>query len=256
MDSAVVAFSGGVDSTLLLKVARSAISGKVIAVTSASATIASEDLAFAKQMASFIGVEHYLVETEEIQDSRFTSNPPNRCYYCKSGLFDKLSAFAKAQGILFILDGSNADDLGDFRPGRKAALEAGVRSPLLEAGLGKAEIRAISKELGLPAWDRPASPCLASRFPYGHQITVESLKQVEKAEGFLRTLGFEQFRVRHYGDLARIEVLLSDFSRIVKDETRQKILFFFKSCGYREIALDLEGFRSGRLNEVLEHLNF
>ena len=151
MDSAVVAFSGGVDSTLLLKVARSAISDKVIAVTSASATIASEDLAFAKQMASFIGVEHHLVETEEIHDSRFTSNPPNRCYYCKSRLFDKLSAFAKTQGTLFILDGSNAEDLGDFRPGQKAALEAGVRSPLLEAGLGKAEIKADVRQYRVPA---------------------------------------------------------------------------------------------------------
>lgn len=251
MDSVLVAFSGGVDSSLLLKAAKLAVKGRVIAVTSVSSTISDEEIAFARQMASSIGVEHFLIETGELHDTRFTSNPPNRCYYCKSELFYKLRDYAIEQGISFILDGSNIDDIGDYRPGRKAALEAGVRSPLMESGLGKEEIRAISKELGLPTWNKPASPCLASRFPYGHEITLDALKQVEKSEGFLRKLGFEQLRVRHYGELARIEMMPSDFSRILVDEVRKNIVSFFKSCGYRQITLDLEGFRSGRLNETL-----
>lgn len=254
LDSVLIAFSGGVDSSLLLKAAKMAVKGRVVAVTSVSPTMPEEDTVLAKQIALSIGVEHLLIKTDELKDSKFASNPPDRCYYCKKGIFDKLKDYAETQGISFILDGSNVDDVGDYRPGRKAALEAGVCSPLIEAGLRKEDIREISRKLGLPTWNRPASPCLASRIPYGHEITEQALKQIEKAEGLLRLLEFKEFRVRHYGELARIEILQSDFSRIVVDEVREKIVSFFKSCGYRQIALDLEGFRSGRLNENLNRL--
>jgi uncharacterized protein len=252
MDSVVVAFSGGVDSTLLLKVAAMTVKGRVLAVTSSSLTTPREELVNAKKLAEMIGVEHQIVETEEMKDHNFISNSPRRCYYCKKELFTKLKAIAHNERINYVLDGANADDRGDYRPGMKAAQEMSVRSPLSEAGLGKNDIRELSRFFELPTWDKPATPCLSSRFPYGREITPENIKRVEKAESFLKALGLKEFRVRDYGDCARLEVLIKDMPLVIQDGIREKIINHLTSCDYVHIELDLKGLRSGSLNEALK----
>ena len=252
MESAVLAYSGGVDSTLLLKVIR--LSGiKALAVTAVSETMPENDLLFSKKMCKEIGINQRIIKTEELNIENFAKNPHDRCFYCKDELFSKIREIAGDEGYRFVLDGSNLDDTTDWPPGRKAALNYSVRSPLIEAGLDKKDIREISRRLNLPSWDKPSSPCLASRFPYGEQITAEALKQVAEAEGFLRLLGLKEFRVRHHRDIARIELKEEDMAMALKPETRKALAEKLKSIGYRFIVIDIEGFISGRMNEGIEN---
>lgn len=249
MQSVMVAYSGGVDSSLLLKVAYDTLGDRAVAVTAVSEVTATGEAADAEAFAKKIGAKHLIIETEELLDDRFAANPAERCYYCKQELFTKLQSLAVTQQLKHIIYGANADDLGDHRPGMKAAKDMQIRAPLLEAGLTKMEIRLLAKELDLPNWDRPALACLASRFPYGTRITKQNLAMVDQAEFFLRSIGFGQLRVRHHGGIARLELLAEDFAKAV--ELREAIIVHLKQLGYKYIALDLQGFRSGSMNEVL-----
>lgn len=252
--SAVVAYSGGVDSTFLLKAA--ALSGmRAFAVTGISPTMPEQDLLDAKVMAAEVGVPHLIIRTSELERDEFRRNPPDRCFYCKSVLFGRLRAIAESDGYAHLLDGSNLDDVDDWRPGRKAALAYGVRSPLIEAGLRKEDVRDLSRALGLRTWNKPSSPCLSSRFPYGETITVEALKRVEEAEKFLKSLGFGELRVRHHGDTARIELAVDELPRMLDPETRRAVTEKLRSLGYSFVSLDLEGFRSGKMNIVRAGFN-
>jgi pyridinium-3,5-biscarboxylic acid mononucleotide sulfurtransferase len=248
--SCVIAYSGGVDSTFLCKVAYDVLGKNVLAVTAASSTYPQRELSEAKRLAKTIGIAHIVIRSEELNIKNFTENPPDRCYYCKKTLFKKLRQLAKDHEFSKVLDGSNADDMFDYRPGGKACKELGVLSPLKDAGLTKADIRALSRSMHLPTAEKPASACLASRIPYGTKITKDRLKQVESAEQFLRLLGIRQCRVRYHDEVARIEVSKDDFSVVVNQS--QRIIKQFKKIGFTYVALDLEGYRTGSLNEVLK----
>ncbi|MGQ9524575.1 MAG: ATP-dependent sacrificial sulfur transferase LarE [Armatimonadota bacterium] len=251
LGSAAVAFSGGVDSTLLLKVAHDVLGERCVAVVAVSESYTPEEADASRQLAELIGVECVFVQTSELEDERFASNPANRCYYCKRELFAKMSAVAAERGIRWLLYGANYDDRGDFRPGSIAAAEANARAPLQEVELTKAEIRELSRRLGLPTWSRPASACLASRVPYGTRITAEVLNRIASAERVLKQLGFSQLRVRHHDQIARIEVPMDEFPKIISEETRALVVDRLKQLGYVYVTLDLQGFRSGSMNEVL-----
>lgn len=249
MQSALLAYSGGVDSTLLLKALE--LSGiRALAVTGVSPTTPPRDLEDAKRMAGLTGVEHRFVGTDEMEDENFTQNPPDRCFYCKDELFGKLRAIADKEGFAFVLDGTNLDDREDHRPGSRAARAHGVRSPLMEAGLTKRDIRDVSKALGLPTWDKLASPCLSSRFPYGLEITPAALKRVAGAEEYLRSLGFRQLRVRDHGELAVLELPPAEQEKAFK--MRSEIVERLRALGYAFVSLDLEGLRSGSMNRLLK----
>lgn len=249
MESVVVAYSAGVDSTLLLRVAHEVLEDRVLAATGLSDTYPEEEMEEARGLAGELGVEHVMVRTEELTDPRYAKNSHQRCFFCKNELYSRLQQVAVERGFAVVADGTNADDLEDFRPGLRAARALGVRSPLQEAGLTKAEIREISNELGLRTWDKPAYACLSSRFPYGTPITVEKLRQVAEAERFMRSLGFHNFRVRHHDTLARLELDPADFSRVI--ELRDEVTRGLRAVGYSFVTLDLQGFRSGSLNEPL-----
>lgn len=249
MESVMVAFSGGVDSTFLLKMCCDAMGEKVLAVTADSPIHPAQEVEHAVKVAESLRVKHVVVRTSELRNPRFTSNSPDRCYHCKKALFQAMKEIAAANGILNIVEGSNVDDLEDYRPGARAADEVGVRRPLLEAGLTKAEIRAVSKEMGLASWNKPALACLASRIPYGSPITPQALASIDAAEAFIQSLGITQVRVRHYGRLARIEVEPHDIEKLAGETNRRRIVSHLKGLGYRHVALDLAGYRMGSLNE-------
>jgi pyridinium-3,5-biscarboxylic acid mononucleotide sulfurtransferase len=250
-ESAVLAFSGGVDSSFLLKAMKTA-GMRTLSVTAVSETLAARDRERAVSFARQLGVEQRVIRTEELKNEAFANNPPERCFYCKDELFRKIAAISREEGYRLIFDGTNSDDLQDYRPGRRAAERHGVRSPLAECGFSKADIRAMSRKLGLDTWDRPSSPCLSSRFPYGTRITEQALRRVEKAEEFLEGFGLRDLRVRNDGDTARIEVGEEDMRILLHDDNRRLITRELKSLGYKFVSLDLEGYRSGSLNRVLD----
>jgi pyridinium-3,5-biscarboxylic acid mononucleotide sulfurtransferase len=249
MQRVLIAYSGGADSTLLLKVARDTLGDKVLAVSADSLSYPSRELAAAKKMARLLGARHKILKTAEFQDRRFVSNPKERCYFCKRELFTKLKKIAASRGIDFVLDGSILSDRSDFRPGAQAKKELGIRSPLEEAGFTKDDVRRQSKRFGLSTWDKPAQACLASRVPYGTELRPAILKRIQEAEGYLSKIGFRQSRVRHYNGLCRIEVLKSDMPKLIGKSSL--IAGRLKKLGYNYITVDLEGYRTGSINEVM-----
>ncbi|MFS0514645.1 ATP-dependent sacrificial sulfur transferase LarE [Nostoc sp. UIC 10607] len=251
MEQALIAYSGGVDSTLVAKIAYDALGDRALAVTAVSPSLLPEELEDAKIQAATIGIPHKIVQTHEMENPNYTSNPVNRCYFCKSELHDTLKPLALQLGYPYVVDGVNADDLHDYRPGIQAAKERGARSPLAEVGVTKVEVRQLSQQLGLPWWDKPAQPCLSSRFPYGEEITVAKLQRVGRAEIFLRKLGWQNLRVRSEGDTARIELAPEQIKEFVLTTDLQKVVSAFQDFGFLYVTLDLEGYRSGKLNQVL-----
>lgn len=251
LDRALVAYSGGIDSTLVAKVAYDQLGDRALAITAESPSLLPEDLEDARIQAATIGIRHEVVQTHEMQNPNYTSNPVNRCYFCKSELHDTLRPLALERGYPYVLDGINADDLSDYRPGIQASKERGARSPLAEVGITKAEVREISKILGLPWWDKPAQPCLSSRFPYGEEITVAKLQRVGRAERYLRGMGLKNLRVRSEGDTARIELPPEQIKEFVLTTDLPTLVAELQSYGFLFVTLDLEGFRSGKLNQIL-----
>lgn len=252
MGRACVAFSGGVDSALLLRVCLDTLGEKdVLAVTASSAIRPEGEARGAAELARSLGARHVFLATDEMEDPDFVKNDGDRCYHCKKKFMTGLAVLARDEGFALLCDGTNADDESDYRPGRRALEELGVRSPLAEAGIGKEEVRALSRDLGVPAWDRPANPCLASRIPYGTPVTLERLAAVAEAEAFIVSLGFPGVRVRHHNTIARIEVPLPDMARLLNGETRERIESFLRGLGFTWVALDLGGYRTGSLNRAL-----
>lgn len=251
MDRALVAYSGGIDSTLVAKIAFDALGDRALAVTAVSASLLPEDLEDAGLQAVEIGIAHELVHTHELDNPHYAANPINRCYFCKSELHDTLKPLAQERGYPYVVDGVNGDDLGDYRPGIQAAQERGARSPLAEVGLSKWEVRELARSLGLSTWDKPAQPCLSSRFPYGELITPEKLHRVGRAEVYLRQLGQRTLRVRSEGDTARIELPQGAIAEFTQTTDLAALVEAFQSYGFTYVTLDLEGFRSGKLNQGL-----
>src|SRR5262245_835740 len=252
MGRVVVAFSGGVDSTFLARAAREALGDGALLVTADSETYPASELEETRRLAELLGMRHEIVRTRELDNPEYTKNAPNRCYFCKQELFERLAPLAAMAGRAQLIYGANMDDLGDHRPGMDAARAKGVRAPLIEAELWKSEIRAQSRRLGLPTWDKPSFACLSSRFQYGDRITPEKLRQIDAAEAFVRELGFREFRVRHHERLARIELAPAEMDRLWTEGRREAILARFRQLGYLYVTVDLAGFRSGSANEVLK----
>jgi len=249
-----VAFSGGVDSTLLGWAARDALGDRAVLVTADSESYAEGELDEARRLAALIGLRHLVIRTREVESNDYAANPPNRCFFCKEELFGRLEPIAAAEGFAHLVYGATVDDLGDHRPGMASARQRGVKAPLIEAGLGKADIRALSRAAGLPTWDKPAMACLSSRFPYGTRITPEKLRQVDRAEAFVRSLGFREFRVRHHGDLARLEIARGEMGRLWEEGRAEAIAARLVELGFLHVTVDLQGFRSGSLNAALLRL--
>ncbi len=250
MESVLVAFSGGIDSSLLLKVAYDVLGDRALGILGTSPSIPVYEREEAQAIANQIGVRLVVVDKHELDDPQFVENTPDRCYFCKAGICEELMAYAEQHGYQYVVDGANADDTGDYRPGSRAAKEYGMRSPLQEVGLTKAEIRTLAREMGLSNWDKPSSACLASRIPYGDPIDEETLDRIGKAELLLIDLGLRELRVRHHGEIARIEVPVGNFDVVLAN--RESLVRAFKALGYTYVTLDLTGFRSGSMNEVLD----
>jgi uncharacterized protein len=251
MERALIAYSGGVDSTLVAKIAYDVLGDRALAVTAVSPSLLPEELEEAQKQAVQIGIQHELIETREMDNPNYAANPINRCYFCKSELHDTLKPIAIERGYPYVVDGVNADDLQDYRPGIQAAKERGARSPLAEVGVTKAEVREISHQLGLSWWNKPAQPCLSSRFPYGEAITIAKLQRVGRAEIYLRKLGYQNLRVRSEGDTARIELPPEQIANFVVTTDLPQLVKAFQNFGFIYVTLDLEGYRSGKLNQVL-----
>ena len=251
MESVIVAFSGGVDSSYLAHIATQTLSDRALCVTGESASLAGHQRASAASLAEQFGFHHEFIHTKELDDSRYRANAPDRCYFCKTELYEKLLPLARERGIVHVVDGSTMDDLGDYRPGRAAASERGVRSPLIEAGMSKREVRELSRRAGLPTWDQPASPCLSSRIAYGTTVTIERLTTVDRGEEIMRSLGFREFRVRHHDELVRLEVAPAELDRALNREVADELARRFRALGFRYVTLDLHGYRTGAMNEIL-----
>jgi uncharacterized protein len=251
MEKALIAYSGGIDSTLVAKVAWDVLGDRALAVTAVSPSLLPEDLEDARVQAAEIGIAHECVQTHELENPNYAANPVNRCYFCKSELHDTLKPLALERGYPYVVDGVNADDLQDYRPGIQAAKERGARSPLAEVGLTKTEVRQLAKHLGLACWDKPAQPCLSSRFPYGEEITIAKLQRVGRAEAYLRRMGLRTYRVRSEGDTARIELPAEQIKEFVLTTDLATLVEAFQAIGFIYVTLDLEGFRSGKLNQVI-----
>ena len=252
LESVLVAFSGGVDSTFLAKAAKDALGDKALLVTADSETYPTSELEEARRLANHLGMRHLVVETRELDNPEYAKNSPNRCFFCKEELFTKLAPVAARERAAHLIYGANMDDLGDHRPGMEAAKRMGVRAPLIEAEFWKAEIRELSREFELPTWEKPSFACLSSRFQYGDTITAEKLRQIDAAEAFIRSLGFRQFRVRHHDKLARLEIAREEMARLWEDGVQEAIVARLRELGYLYVTVDLQGFRSGSANDALK----
>jgi len=253
LESVIVAYSGGVDSSYVAYVANAELGPRAVCITGESASLPAFQRAEIDRVVEKFGFQHEMIQTDELENPSYRANNSDRCFFCKDELYTKLESVARGRGIRTIVDGSTVDDLGDYRPGRRAAAQHAVRSPLIEVGLSKSEVRELSRRATLPTWDKPASPCLSSRIAYGTTVTIERLSKVDRGEEILREFGFREFRVRHHDQLVRLEIATSEMDQILRKEVFQELATRFRELGFKYVTLDLEGFRSGSMNEVLNN---